>query len=203
MMKTASADPSALPEPKIEVIATKIPGCFELRPAVTNDVRGFFAKVFHRPLWERLGLCTRYEEEYVTRSMPGTLRGLHFQAPPMHHHKVVICLRGRAWDVALDLRKDSPAYGEYVSVDLADSMANALYVPAGVAHGFCVTGAEAFLYYKVSSVYSPAHDAGIRWDSAGIPWPIQRPILSERDKQLPAFDAFHSPFTLASSGLAQ
>ena len=96
-----------------------------------DDKRGFFAKIFHRPLWEELGLCTEFEEEYVTRSHAGTLRGMHFQVPPMQHHKVVLCLRGRAWDVAVDLRKDSPTYGEHVSVNLTDTMANALYLPAG------------------------------------------------------------------------
>jgi dTDP-4-dehydrorhamnose 3,5-epimerase len=185
--------------PRIKVIATKIPGCFELQPTVIGDERGYFAKIFHRPLWEKLGLCTEFPEEYVTRSLPGTLRGLHFQLPPMQHHKVVVCLRGRAWDVAVDLRKDSPAYGEHIWINLADSLANALYLPAGVAHGFCVTGAEALLYYKVSAVYSPAHDAGIRWDSCNIPWPIAVPIISERDKALPPLSDFDSPFVLDPS----
>jgi len=196
-------DNLTLPRPKIMVISTKIPGCYELQPTVLDDARGFFAKIFYRPLWQELGLCTEFPEEYVTRSLPGTLRGLHFQMPPMHHHKVVVCLRGRAWDVAVDLRKDSPAYGQHISINLADSLANALYVPAGVAHGFCVTGAEALLYYKVSTVYSPAHDAGIRWDSCNIPWPIAAPTLSERDKALPSLAEFDSPFTFERPGPEQ
>lgn len=199
MKGSAAIDSLAFPRPRIRVIATKIPGCFELQPMVLDDARGFFAKVFYRPLWEELGLCTDFPEEYITRSFPGTLRGLHFQLPSMQHHKVVLCLRGRAWDVAVDLRKDSPAYGEYISINLADSLANALYVPAGVAHGFCVTGAEALLYYKVSSVYSPVHDAGIRWDSCNIPWPIAVPVLSERDKTLPPLSEFDSPFVFDPS----
>jgi len=193
-MSFAAPDLRELPQPKIEVIPTKIHGCYELRPTVVHDRRGFFAKIYHRPLWEQLGLCTDFEEEYVTRSLPGTLRGLHFQLPPMQHHKVVLCLRGDAWDVAVDLRVDSPTYGEHIAVNLSCSMANALYLPAGLAHGFCVTGAEALLYYKLSRVYSPAHDTGIRWDSAGIPWPITHPILSDRDTMLPALKDFDSPF---------
>ena len=196
MAAPTPVDMDLLPRPKIEVISTKIQGCYELRPTVVDDARGCFAKIFHRPLWEELGLCTEFEEEYVTRSLPGTLRGMHFQVPPMDHHKVVLCLRGRAWDVAVDLRRDSPTYGEYISVNLTDSMANALYLPAGLAHGFCVTGAEALLYYKLSTVYSPQHDMGIHWDSAGIPWPISDPILSERDKKLTPLSEFDSPFTL-------
>ena len=184
----------SLPRPKVDVIETKILGCYELRPAVKEDERGFFAKIFHRPLWEELGLCTEFQEEYVTRSLPGTLRGLHFQTPPMQHEKVVLCLRGRAWDVALDLRRGSPTYGEYASVNLSCTLANAMYLPAGVAHGFCVTGAEALLYYKLTSVHSPGHDKGVRWDSAGIPWPISDPILSARDRELPRLEDFDSPF---------
>jgi dTDP-4-dehydrorhamnose 3,5-epimerase len=190
------SETASLPRPKIEVIETKIHGCYELRPTVVGDHRGFFAKIFHRPLWEELGLCTEFEEEYVTRSVSGTLRGLHFQVPPMQHHKVVLCLRGQAWDVAVDLRKDSPTYGNHISVNLSDTMANAVYLPAGLAHGFCVTGSEALLYYKLSSVYSPTHDKGIRWDSAGIPWPVTDPLLSERDKALGSLADFVSPFRL-------
>lgn len=187
-------DESALPRPKIAVVKTVIPGCFELRPTVIRDSRGFFAKVFHRPLWKDLGLQTNFAEEYATYSLPWSLRGLHFQLPPMAHDKVVLCLRGNAFDVAVDLRKGSPAYGEYVAVNLSSTQSNALYLPAGVAHGFCVTGDEALLYYKLTTVYSPAHDAGIRWDSAGIPWPMTDPILSERDLRLPTLDEFDSPF---------
>ena len=186
------------PRPDIQVIETKIHGCYELRPTVMQDQRGFFAKIYHKPLWDELKLCTHFEEEYVTRSRPGTLRGLHFQTPPMQHCKVVLCLRGRAWDVAVDLRIDSPTYGQYISVNLSCTMANALYLPAGLAHGFCVTGAEALLFYKLSSVYTPACDDGIRWDSAGIPWPISDPVLSERDKNLRLLAEFKSPFTMSN-----
>lgn len=205
LSRTKNPEVSALeaPRPNIQVIETKIHGCYELRPTVLDDQRGFFAKIYHRPLWQDLGLCTHYEEEYVTRSLPGTLRGLHFQRPPMQHHKVVLCLRGRAWDVAVDLRRDSPTYGEHISVNLSCTMANALYLPAGLAHGFCVTGAEALLFYKLSSVYTPACDDGIRWDSAGIPWPISDPVLSARDQTLQSLADFDSPFTLANCALDQ
>ena len=187
-------DENSLVRPKIAVVKTIIPGCFELRPTVTRDARGFFAKVFHRPLWKDLGLQTTFAEEYATYSLPWSLRGLHFQLPPMAHDKVVLCLRGNAFDVAVDPLKGSLIYGEHISVNLSSMQSNALYLPAGVAHGFCVTGDEALLYYKLTTVYSPEHDAGIRWDSAGIPWPITDPILSERDRNLPAMEDFDSPF---------
>lgn len=185
---------NSLVRPIITIIKTAISGCFELRPTMVQDTRGSFTKIFHRPLWNDLGLQTIFAEEYATYSHASTVRGLHLQLPPMAHDKVVVCLRGSAFDVAIDLRKASPTYGEHISVDLNSTKANALYLPAGVAHGFCVTGDEALLYYKQTSVYSPEHDAGIRWDSAGIAWPIDNPILSERDRQLPALKDFDSPF---------
>ena len=185
---------ASLPRPPIQVIETGITGCRELRPTVLTDERGSFTKIFHRPLWEELGLCVDFNEEYVTRSLAGTLRGLHFQVPPMDHFKVVSCLSGQAWDVVLDLRKDSPTRGQYASVTLDGAVANALYIPPGVAHGFCVPGTEAVLHYKLSRVHSPVHDKGVRWDSAGIAWPIGNPILSKRDRELPRLDEFDSPF---------
>jgi dTDP-4-dehydrorhamnose 3,5-epimerase len=187
-------DERSFVRPRIAVVKTIIPGCFELRPTVTRDSRGFFAKVFHRPLWSDLGLQTSFAEEYATYSLPWTLRGLHFQLPPMAHDKVIFCLRGNAFDVAVDLRRSSPSYGEHIAVNLSSMQSNALYLPAGVAHGFCVTGDEALLYYKLTTVYSPEHDAGIRWDSAGIPWPMTDPILSDRDRALPPLKDFDSPF---------
>ena len=198
MIKEVEIDEKALVRPKIAVVPTAIDGCFELRPTVIRDTRGFFAKVFHRPLWRDLGLKTEFAEEYVTHSLPWTMRGLHFQTPPMEHVKVVLCLKGNAFDVAVDLRKGSPTYGEHASVNLSSTQSNALYIPAGVAHGFCVTGEEALLLYKLTTVYSPEHDAGIRWDSAGIPWPMTDPILSGRDHQLPRLEDYDSPFEFKS-----
>lgn len=183
------------PRPRLTVVETPIPGCFELLPALTADRRGSFSKVFHRPQWRDLGLKTEFAEEYTTYSLPGTLRGLHFQTPPMAHDKVVLCLRGSAFDVAVDLRVGSPAYGRHITVKLNHERLNALYIPAGVAHGFCVTGEEALLYYKVTTVYSPLHDSGVRWDSVGIDWPVEQPTLSDRDLALPRFEDFTSPFT--------
>ena len=185
-----------LPRPKIEFVATPLEGCFEIRPTVIEDKRGFFAKIFHKPLWKELGLCTEFEEEYLTYSVRSTLRGLHFQLPPMQHAKVVLCAKGEVFDVAVDLRIGSLTYGEHAVIKLSGAASNAVYLPPGFAHGFCVTSDDALLYYKQSTVYSPAHDAGIRWDSANIPWPVSDPILSERDKVFQSLSAFESPFSL-------
>jgi dTDP-4-dehydrorhamnose 3,5-epimerase len=186
---------SVLPRTELVVVPTIIPGCFELRPSLKRDHRGFFAKMFHKPQWQDLGLQTEFAEEYITYSLPGTLRGLHFQAPPMAHDKVVFCLCGEAFDVAVDLRRGSPAYGKHFTLNLSSMQSNALYIPAGVAHGFCVRGGEVLLYYKLSTVYSPALDMGIHWDSVGVAWPLVDPIISERDRALPKLEEFSSPFT--------
>jgi dTDP-4-dehydrorhamnose 3,5-epimerase len=188
--------PIELPRPKLEFVATSLEGCFEIRPTVIEDERGFFAKIFHKPLWEEHGLCTEFQEEYLTYSVRGTIRGLHFQVPPMQHAKVVLCAKGEVFDVAVDLRKGSPTYGEHAVIHLSGAASNAVYLAPGFAHGFCVTSDEALLYYKQSSVYSPTHDAGIRWDSANIPWPISDPILSQRDRLLQPLSSFESPFKL-------
>jgi dTDP-4-dehydrorhamnose 3,5-epimerase len=194
--RTSKIQADGLPRPKLQLLPTAIDGCLELRPGVMHDARGFFTKVFHRPLWTELGLCTHFAEEYVTHSVHGTVRGMHFQVPPMQHHKVVLCLHGTVLDVVLDLRANSATYGEHVCTTLSAEAANAMYLAPGLAHGFCVTSKEAMLYYKVSSAYSPVHDCGIRWDSAGVRWPVADPLISERDKNLIPLSEFASPFTI-------
>jgi dTDP-4-dehydrorhamnose 3,5-epimerase len=126
------------------------------------------------------------------------LRGLHFQTPPHEHAKLVTCILGRVWDVALDLRQASPTYGQHFSIELGQQEPCALYLPPGFAHGYLALEEPATMVYCVASEYAPNHDAGIRWDSAGIPWPIgSPPIVSPRDDALPAFKDFHSPFHYA------
>jgi dTDP-4-dehydrorhamnose 3,5-epimerase len=187
----------AEPRPELRVTETAMSGCFTLEPTVRGDVRGSFTKLFHQPLWQELGLRTDFVEEYVTVSTPGTIRGMHFQVPPMEGAKVVFCLQGDVWDVALDLRAGSSRFGEHIAFELKGARGDGLYLPPGIAHGFCVLGsAPATLLYKVTSVYSPQHDLGLRWDSAGIAWPVDSPVLSERDHRLPRLCDFETPFKL-------
>ncbi|MBT0653785.1 dTDP-4-dehydrorhamnose 3,5-epimerase [Geomobilimonas luticola] len=178
----------------MDIRETAIPGCYELTPPVFRDERGLFVKTFHEEVFARHNLATRYAEEYYSLSGANVLRGLHFQLPPKDHVKLVTCVAGEVFDVVLDLRADSPTYGRFETFSLSDGRANMLYIPAGLAHGFCVTAAPALMLYKVTSVYSPEHDAGIRWDSAGIPWPIDRPVVSARDAGFVPLSAFESPF---------
>ncbi|BBL74474.1 dTDP-4-dehydrorhamnose 3,5-epimerase family protein [Methylomagnum ishizawai] len=189
-MNAAPSDPAGL----FEARATVLPGCLELRPRIVGDGRGRFVKVFHAEAFAALGLETVYPEEYYSVSKAGVIRGLHFQIPPMDHAKLVYCVAGRIQDAALDIRRGSPTYGRSLTLELSAELGNMLYLPSGLAHGFCVLGETAVVVYKTSRPYSPAHDSGLRWDSAGIPWHTAEPILSERDQGHPPLAGYASPF---------
>lgn len=178
----------------MEIEETLIPGCFNLRPRKFVDQRGSFVKSYHEDEFRRAGLCTTFPEAFYSKSCGGVVRGLHFMLPPVDQFKVVYCVHGRALDVILDLRRGSPTYGKHTTIVLDEMCGNIAYLSPGLAHGFCVEGSEAILAYRVSTVHSPAHDAGIRWDSAGIDWPVSAPILSDRDRLLPTLADFVSPF---------
>jgi len=173
---------------------TAIPGCFELRPAISRDSRGTFVKTFHSDWFARNGLRADWREQYYSVSRRGVLRGLHFQLPPHDHAKLVYCTCGEVVDAAVDLRVGSPSYGHHVRIVLSVAEGNAVYLPSGLAHGFYTSSESATVVYNVTSVYAPAHDAGIRWNSAGIAWPTREPIVSDRDLGFPGMGEFASPF---------
>lgn len=181
-----------------DVIETGLPGCVEMQPIVRGDARGRFVKTVHADAFAEHGLRSDFVEQYYSVSDHGVVRGLHFQVPPFDHAKLVYCTDGDVFDVVVDLRKGSPTYGEHRTFTLSAKAATQLYIPAGLAHGFCVTSASATLVYNVTSVYAPDHDGGILWDSAGIDWPLDAlggmPELSERDQGFPALADFDSPF---------
>lgn len=172
----------------------KINGCYEIQPKVIEDIRGRFVKIFHSEEFAKLGLQTSFVEEFFTVSHKNVIRGMHFQLPPMSHVKMVHCQQGEALDVVVDLRVGSPTYGRFELFELSSSKANGIYIPEGLAHGFCALSERAVVVYRVSSVYSPEHDTGVRWDSMSIPWPVKNPILSDRDKSFKSFCDFASPF---------
>lgn len=177
---------------------TAIPGCYELQPCPLADPRGVFIKTYHRDWFAQLGLRTDWVEQYYSISQPGVVRGLHCQLPPHDHAKLVYCVQGRVLDVAIDLRRGSPAYGQHIRLELSASQGNMIYLPAGLAHGFCTYDEPATLVYNVTSLYHPATDSGIRWDSAGITWPLLTPMVSDRDRGLPLLASFVSPFDLST-----
>jgi dTDP-4-dehydrorhamnose 3,5-epimerase len=185
----------------IDITAARIPGAKFLRSAQQVDLRGRFVKTMHRDIFAAHGIPTQYAEQYYSVSKANVLRGLHFQVPPHDHHKLVTCIEGRVFDVVVDLRKDSPSYGQHQSFELDGG--DGVFVPSGCAHGFYVRSESATLLYNVTTVYAAAHDAGIRWDSAGVTWPAERPIVSDRDASLPGFAAFATPFRLAAARPAE
>jgi len=179
---------------KINLKPSKIPSCFEIILEVFKDERGSFVKIFHQDVFQEYGLEIYYAEEYYSFSHKGVLRGLHFQLPPMDHVKLVYCVSGKVLDAVVDLRVGSPTYGEFETFELSAEKANMIYIPKGLAHGFYVLSESAIMMYKVTIVYSPEHDRGIRWNSVGIPWPDEKPIISKRDSEFPDFKDFKSPF---------
>jgi len=179
---------------EIEIRQTKIPGCFEIIPKILKDERGRFVKTFHEGAFKANRLETHFAEEYYSFSHKRVLRGLHFQLPPMDHVKLVYCVSGKVLDAVVDLRVGSPTYGNFETFEVSAERANIVYIPKGLAHGFYVQSENAIMMYKVTTVYSPEHDTGILWNSVDIPWPDEKPIISQRDSQLIRFADFKSPF---------
>jgi dTDP-4-dehydrorhamnose 3,5-epimerase len=156
---------------------------------VHGDERGFFVERFNLAKFRELGLPTEFVQDNHSRSAPGVVRGLHFQHTPPQA-KLVGAARGRIWDVAVDVRRDSPTFGSHFAVELSDLNGLLLWIPEGFAHGFCVLGeTPADVFYKVNVGYRPEGEVGIRWDDPelGIPWPLRDPVLSRRDAELPSF----------------
>jgi dTDP-4-dehydrorhamnose 3,5-epimerase len=156
-----------------------------IEPEVHGDDRGFLIETF-REDWRELGIGGPFVQDNHSRSGRGTLRGLHFQTDP-GQAKLVRCLRGRVFDVAVDLRRDSPSFGQWDGHELDDQRHRQLFIPVGFAHGFCVLSEIADVAYKLTSYYDPATEAGIAWDDpeVGVEWPVSDPQLSERDKSNP------------------
>jgi len=178
----------------MDLLPTSIEGCSVIHTKMIIDRRGSFVKTFHKNVFSGLGLETSFSEEFYSVSKRGVLRGLHFQVPPQECVKLVYCVEGCVFDAVVDLRKNSRTYGKYEVFELDAEKANMLYIPPGLAHGFYVLSEQAIMVYKVSTVYSPEHDTGILWNSVGIPWPDNTPIISERDNRFIEFKQFKSPF---------
>lgn len=169
-----------------ERLETKLDGVVLLEPQVFGDERGFFVETFSKDAWAELGVEPEFVQHNHSRSGKGILRGLHFQTEP-GQAKLLRCARGAIFDVAVDLRRDSPTYGQWEGHVLDDERHRQLFVPIGFAHGFVVLSDVADVAYLVSSVYDPATEAGIAWDDpdVGVDWGVEDPVLSERDKTAP------------------
>jgi dTDP-4-dehydrorhamnose 3,5-epimerase len=169
-----------------------------IRPKRFGDDRGWFTEVYSVPAFAKFGISQTFVQDNHSLSVPAfTLRGLHFQTPPRGQDKLVRCIRGRIFDVAVDVRAGSPSYGRWVGAELSAENGHQLFIPIGFAHGFVTLEPDCEVTYKCSDTYAPDHDGGIRWDSAGIDWPIPAgvtPELSPKDVKLPSLAEFHSPF---------
>jgi dTDP-4-dehydrorhamnose 3,5-epimerase len=169
-----------------ERLLTKLDGVALVEPGVFADDRGFFVETFSRETWRELGVEAEFVQHNHSRSSRGTLRGIHFQTEP-GQAKLVRCARGEILDVAVDLRRGSPTYGQWEAHVLDDVNHRQLFVPVGFGHGFAVLSEVADVCYQVSSYYDPATESGIAWDDpdVAVDWQVTDPRLSERDKQAP------------------
>ena len=170
-----------------------------LTPKKHGDHRGFFSEVYNRRALAEAGIEIEFvQDNHSLSAEKGTVRGLHFQAPPFAQDKLVRVVRGSVFDVAIDLRKGSATYGEHVSVVLSAEAWNQLLVPVGFAHGFMTLEADTEVVYKVSDYYAPDHDHGLLWNdpALGIRWPIaeEEAILSDKDRVQPTLSELVTPF---------
>lgn len=164
-----------------------IPEVVLIEPKVFADQRGFFLETYKLSEFAAFGIRQRFVQDNHSRSAKGVLRGLHLQRPPAAQGKLVRAITGEIFDVAVDLRYGSPTYARWLGVVLSAENRRMLYIPAGLAHGFCVLSDWADVVYKATAEFSPQHDAGVAWDDPdiGVRWPVENPILSEKDAGLP------------------
>jgi len=155
-----------------------------IKPKIFEDERGFFMETYKKEDFERAGIKGEFVQDNYSKSKRGVLRGLHFQKEPYAQAKIVRCIRGEIYDVAVDLRRDSQTFGRYVGVNLSEENKYQLYVPKGFAHGFLVLSENAEVFYKVDNVYAPDYEGGLIWNDpeVNVKWPNDNPVLSQKDK---------------------
>jgi len=165
----------------------EIPGIILINPKVFKDRRGFFMEVYKKSAFEKLGIKEPVQINH-SKSKHNTLRGLHFQREPFSQAKLVRCIRGKILDVAVDLREKSPYFGRYLATELTEENKKVLYIPRGFAHGFLVLSNFAEVIYMVDNIYAPDYESGLIWNDpdVNIQWPVENPVLSEKDKKLPS-----------------
>ena len=180
-----------------------IPEVRVLQPRRIEDRRGFFSETWNRRTLRDAGISLDFVQDNHSQSRSrGTVRGLHYQAPPFAQDKLVRVVRGRILDVALDIRRGSPSYGRHVSAEISADQWTQILVPSGFAHGFCTLEPDTEVIYKVTGYFSPEHDLGILWNDPdlGIDWPVEEnaAVLSEKDRQQPRLKDIESPFNYPS-----
>lgn len=183
----------------MQIEETSLPGVLILTPRRFGDHRGFFAETWSRPRMAEAGIGVEFvQDNHSLSEAAGTIRGLHFQAPPRAQAKLVRCGRGRLFDVAVDIRRGSSTFGQWVGVELSFENARQVFIPAGFAHGFATLEPRTEIVYKCSDTYVPEAEGAIRWDDpeVGIDWPSDRtPTLSAKDAAAPLLSDLDSPFS--------
>lgn len=183
----------------MQIEQTALPGVLLLTPPRFGDHRGFFSESWNKKRLEDAGLEMPefVQDNHSLSAQVGTVRGLHFQSPPHAQGKLVRCGKGRLFDVAVDIRKGSPTYGNWVGEELSFENGRQLWVPAGFLHGFMTLEPDTEIVYKCTDYYSPECDGAVRWDTCGIEWPLDgiEAVLSEKDEKATALADFDSPFT--------
>jgi dTDP-4-dehydrorhamnose 3,5-epimerase len=170
----------------VRFVQTDLPGVLVIEPDVHQDPRGFFLETYHAAKYREGGIEAPFVQDNHSRSVRGTLRGLHLQ-PGRPQGKLIRVIEGEIYDVAVDVRRQSPTFGRWVAVTLSAENFKQCYVPPGFAHGFCVLSPDAQVEYKCTDLYEPAGEIGVAWNdpTLAIPWPIAQPLLSDRDRRNP------------------
>lgn len=170
----------------MKIVAQPFDGILVLEPKKFEDARGFFQETFEQERYQALGITENFVQENHSRSLKGVLRGLHFTRK-RPQAQILTVIRGRIFDVVVDIRQDSLTFGKWFGTELSDAGPSQIYMAHGFAHGFCVLSDYADLHYKVSQQYDPNDDGGIRWDDpdVGIEWPVFKPSISDRDRTHP------------------
>ncbi len=184
----------------MEVIKTSIPDVLILKPKVFEDDRGYFFESYNKEKFLQHGLDQNFVQDNESKSVKNVVRGLHFQSPPFAQGKLVRVMKGAVLDVAVDLRRNSPTYGQWTSVELTEDNKWMYWVPPGFAHGFATLEDDTVFFYKCTNVYNKASEGSIRWNDPdlGVDWKLENPILSEKDQKAPLFKNFESPFSTIS-----
>ena len=182
----------------MEVIKTSIEGVVIIEPRIFKDARGYFFESFSQQQFEEKVGKVQFVQDNESMSSYGVMRGLHFQRPPYTQSKLVRCVKGGVLDIAVDIRKGSPTYGQHVAVELSEDTHRQFFIPQGFAHGFAVLSGTAVIQYKCDNFYHPEADGGISIldESLGLDWriPTEKAILSEKDTKHPLLKEFETPF---------
>lgn len=180
----------------MQIEKTSLPGVLILTPARFGDARGFFSESWNRQRMAQAGIELDFvQDNHSLSAQPGTIRGLHFQAPPHAQDKLVRCGRGALYDIAVDIRKGSATYGQHVGIELSAENGRQVLIPKGFLHGFITRQPDTEICYKCTDYYAPECDGAVRWDSCGIDWGLEGdPVLSDKDAMAPALADFDSPF---------